>query len=319
MAPMAASPGRSGGASSRRDRRASWNGREDTLQCLASLAGVALRLVRGDRGRQRLERRQRRGRRGGLPRGGRDPDSATTPASPAASTPGSRPRSSAAPTPCSCSTTTWSSSRGSSRRSWRLHCEPERRRRVQPDPLRRDARSRLVRRRDVQPDARPSRAQHRLRRSAAARDTTAVPRRLRLRRRDADPARRRSREIGLLDEGLFAYREDLDWSLRAAAQGGGRRRSGEHRPAPGLGLHRRRGLADLALLRHPQRARRCRSATRRSGGSGRRCGAPSRSRPPGPGVALGTSHRCAASGRGRLERRENRTTRPSKGGRLSRE
>jgi GT2 family glycosyltransferase len=31
--------------------------------------------------------------------------------------------------------------------------------------------------------------------------------------------RRAIDEVGFFDEGLFAYREDLDWSLRAAAQG----------------------------------------------------------------------------------------------------
>ena len=47
------------------------------------------------------------------------------------------------------------------------------------------------------------------------------------------------------------------------------RRPGEPRPAQGLGLVGRRELADRALLRHAQRARRSPSGTRRSGRSGR--------------------------------------------------
>ena len=58
---------------------------------------------------------------------------------------------------------------------------------------------------------------------------------------------------GLFDEGLFAYYEDTDWSLRAG--GAALRRAGEPRPPPGVGVVGRRELAGDALLRHAQRAR----------------------------------------------------------------
>ena len=108
-------------------------------------------------------------------------------------------------------------------------------------------------------------------------------------------------EIGLFDEQLFAYREDLDWSLRATARAGRWScRTGEHRAPPGLGVDRWRVLADIALLRHAQRPRRvravCAARARLHLAQARRVGAG----PPRAGRDVASASRGNAGGAGRL-------------------
>ena len=70
----------------------------------------------------------------------------------------------------------------------------------------------------------------------------------------------RSSRVGALDESLFAYAEDVDWSLRARDAGS---RSSSFPPS--VVRHRVSAATggasspDIALLRPPQRARRCRA------------------------------------------------------------
>ena len=77
---------------------------------------------------------------------------------------------------------------------------------------------------------------------------------------------------GLLDEDLFAYVEDVDWSLRIRAAGLEYLRPVGSRRPPRLGLDRRRGLDAHRLLRHAQHDRRLRAPPAARGGRVRRCG-----------------------------------------------
>ena len=129
--------------------------------------GGRLRAARGDRRRQRLERRQPRGGRGRVPRGRRDPDG------PERRLLRRRQRRDRGGDRARRGRGAAAQQRHGGRaglpRAARRRARARRRGGVQPDPLRRVARSGLVRGSDVPAAARPSRPQHRVRRAAAAR------------------------------------------------------------------------------------------------------------------------------------------------------
>ena len=187
---------------------------------------------------------------------------------------------------------------------------PAGRRRVRADP-RRDDRTHLVRGRRVTTRVGATRA--------GTRDTAGEPLpptvapyddRPRLRRRDARSPRSRSRRSATLDESLFAYAEDVDWSLRARAAGlADPRRPGERRPPSRVRVVGRRVVARLALLRPAKRPRRrgamsAASAGSAPGGGGRR----PRRRSPRRRFAPG----AASTGCARSARASRRASRPAR-------
>ena len=127
----------------------------------------------------------------------------------------------------------------------------------------------------------------------------------------ARPARRRVRDVdradgaalavsraaveraGLLDETLFLYVEDVEWSLRIRRAGFAVVFVPEARRAPqGLGVDRRPRVDDEPLLRHAQHDRRRRAPRAAAARRARRCGARSSS-------ARISRRRCVASARAR--------------------
>ena len=289
----------------------SWNGKDDTLQCLASLAGVdyePLEVIVVDNGSS-----------DGSPEAveAEFPEAVVirmggTPASPAASTRASRRRSGAARLRCCSSTTTWWSSRASSSPLVAAALEPG----VAA------ACSQILF--AESPDRvwyagatfRPRRGHHGRNIGFGEPPLAASALPIRSTAPAAAPCSCRAPridEIGLFDEELFAYREDLDWSLpRRPCRPAGGRRAGEHRPPPGLGLDRRRVVADVAVLRHAQRPRRL--GALRAARARRHLAPPRRVGPgaPGAGRDVPSTHRGDAGGDRGLARCTAPAPRPSR-------
>ena len=162
---------------------------------------------------------------------------------------------------------------------------------LQPDPLRRCARPRLVRRRVVPPAPRPPRPEHRLRRAAAARVSTPLPGRLRLRWGDAHVTRGDRRGRAPRRAAVRLSRGSRLVAPCRSPGARGARRAGQRRPPQDLGVDGWRCVSDLVVLRRAQRPGR-RGAVRPARSRGdcapsRRVGA----RAPGAGVALAAESR----------------------------